>query len=305
MSIVVNMGLYSQTTSIPAIECKNGEKYIAEMLKVDSVKLTFFYSMSAITFNGVTDYIYKFTDADTIKSSLWLPTYKDNNDIVRSFTLMTTEDGTPYVLTWSTPMQYVLIGMKFNIDKTIEVDNNSYVKFVKKVKAKFNYTEYISDITNNNDKLFSSGTGFADSIDILGKRYVEINKDKQIFFITYYDQQKKSYEFEWAYTDAPEIVYSESVAAAVEDNSKINLSMAPNPCINELKICGELAEYSNQFSIDVCDMSGKIIMNAYKGECSAGEFSFSINTRELESGAYNAIINDGKHVYTKRFIVKK
>jgi hypothetical protein len=91
-----------------------------------------------------------------------------------------------------------------------------------------------------------------------------------------------------------------SLTGLEEDNIEVNLSLYPNPAVEELYVSFELpTRYIG--SVEIVDMQGRKVYNApIKGE---NKFSTEINVSSWKTGVYICNVMLNSQVYTKQFTI--
>ncbi len=79
---------------------------------------------------------------------------------------------------------------------------------------------------------------------------------------------------------------------------------SPNPCSNYTNIGFKLNQ-ANNISLDIYDISGKLIYQVVKEYINANEYNYSVDVSEFENGKYIYTLHTDKKTYAKQFIVIK
>ncbi len=78
----------------------------------------------------------------------------------------------------------------------------------------------------------------------------------------------------------------------------------PNPAQNEVNV-GVYLNETTEVSINIYDVTGKLVAEGYNGLMNSGENIVKLNTSDLTSGLYSTIITTGKSVKNMRLILTK
>lgn len=92
---------------------------------------------------------------------------------------------------------------------------------------------------------------------------------------------------------------SGNFSAAVNEISKLNINIYPNPAKESASI--NISEINNASNIAVYDITGRIVYS----KAISGQKHITINTSDYASGIYNVIINSGNETYTTKLSVVK
>lgn len=76
----------------------------------------------------------------------------------------------------------------------------------------------------------------------------------------------------------------------------------PNPFVGSTTISYDLVQ-SSDVSVEITDMTGRIVMNIDEGSKSAGTHSITINAKNFEVGMYFYTLKAGQYSQTKRMII--
>ncbi len=83
-----------------------------------------------------------------------------------------------------------------------------------------------------------------------------------------------------------------------------NIKVYPNPTNNTATLAFELKEKTN-LTINVTDITGRIIKSEYKNNLTEGYYQENIDCSNLSEGIYFVTINMNNKVYTKKLVVNK
>ncbi len=78
----------------------------------------------------------------------------------------------------------------------------------------------------------------------------------------------------------------------------------PNPAQNEVNV-GVYLNEATEVSINIYDITGKLVSEGFKGFMNTGENIVKLNTQDLTSGLYSTVITTGKSVKNMRLILTK
>lgn len=78
----------------------------------------------------------------------------------------------------------------------------------------------------------------------------------------------------------------------------------PNPAQNEVNV-GVYLNESTEVSINIYDVTGKLVSEGFSGFMNSGENIVKLNTTDLTSGLYSTVITTGKSVKNMRLILTK
>jgi hypothetical protein len=78
----------------------------------------------------------------------------------------------------------------------------------------------------------------------------------------------------------------------------------PNPAQNEVNV-GVYLNESTEVSINIYDVTGKLVSEGFSGFMNSGENIVKLNTTDLTSGLYSTVITTGKSIKNIRLILTK
>lgn len=88
-------------------------------------------------------------------------------------------------------------------------------------------------------------------------------------------------------------------------NSKMDISVGPNPCKTEAIIRFSL-ESANQVSLKICNVNGQIIKEFYNGKADTNvDYYIPVSVGELNNGIYLCVLSAGNQVKTAKLSVSK
>ncbi len=86
-------------------------------------------------------------------------------------------------------------------------------------------------------------------------------------------------------------------------NAKLNLSVSPNPCVNEAVVKFS-TDNSSRATINICNLNGQIISKAYEGQADSGvEYYIPLSVSSLSNGIYLCQLVVGNTTKTSKMIV--
>jgi len=86
-------------------------------------------------------------------------------------------------------------------------------------------------------------------------------------------------------------------------NAKLNLSVSPNPCVNEAVVKFS-TDNSSRATINICSLNGQIITKAYEGQADSGvEYFIPVSVSSLSNGVYLCQLIVGNTTKTSKMIV--
>ncbi len=89
-----------------------------------------------------------------------------------------------------------------------------------------------------------------------------------------------------------------------EVSNTVNMSVFPNPAVNEAKVSFELSNAAD-VNITVTDLSGRTVYTDALGTVEAGSSDVMINTSEMTNGIYSVNVNVNGEMTTEKLVVKK
>ena len=89
----------------------------------------------------------------------------------------------------------------------------------------------------------------------------------------------------------------------VEQNG-VSLSNSPNPATNSTKVEYSITNTGN-VTIEVVDITGKVVRTINEGQKAAGSYSVELNTSDLANGVYYYTLTAGQNKLTNKMIVNK
>ncbi len=90
-----------------------------------------------------------------------------------------------------------------------------------------------------------------------------------------------------------------------DDATSLNLNIYPNPMNSVGALNLDLDESAN-ISINILDISGKVIKTMPQGRMSAGEHTIQFGVREFAEGTYLLnVISEGRSAQTSRFVISR
>lgn len=87
------------------------------------------------------------------------------------------------------------------------------------------------------------------------------------------------------------------------DVDQLQLSIFPNPVINQAYASFEVKDQNSSISYIIYDLSGRTVQNKELGQFAAGNHQISIETKKLQTGAYILRMTDGKRSSSSKFLV--
>ncbi|MHB9143077.1 MAG: T9SS type A sorting domain-containing protein, partial [Paludibacter sp.] len=86
-------------------------------------------------------------------------------------------------------------------------------------------------------------------------------------------------------------------------NAKLNLSVLPNPCKTEAVVKFS-TENSSRAVINICNLNGQLISEAYAGQADSGvEYFIPVSVSTLGNGIYLCRLIIGNQTKTNKIIV--
>ena len=86
-------------------------------------------------------------------------------------------------------------------------------------------------------------------------------------------------------------------------DSKLSLSISPNPC-NREAVVKFSTEISGNATLNICNLSGQIIRKAYQGQADSGaDYYIPVPVNDLSNGAYLCQLVVGNQVKTSKLLV--
>ena len=86
-------------------------------------------------------------------------------------------------------------------------------------------------------------------------------------------------------------------------NAKLNLSVSPNPCVNEAVVKFS-TDNSSRATINICNLNGQLISKAYEGPADSGvEYFIPVSVSSLSNGIYMCQLVVGNTTKTSKIIV--
>jgi flagellar hook assembly protein FlgD len=79
------------------------------------------------------------------------------------------------------------------------------------------------------------------------------------------------------------------------------LNIYPNPFLTSARLEYSLSQNSD-ITIEIYDMSGKVISNLLKKRQSAGKYTIDFDGSEIPTGVYYCMLKTGNQVMTKKII---
>ena len=96
-----------------------------------------------------------------------------------------------------------------------------------------------------------------------------------------------------------------TLSVGIEELSTIGQAVLyPNPAQNEVNV-GVYLNESTEVSINIYDITGKLVSEGYKGFMNTGENIIKLNTQDLTSGMYSTVISTSNSVKNIRLILTK
>lgn len=96
-----------------------------------------------------------------------------------------------------------------------------------------------------------------------------------------------------------------TVAVGIDEISNIaGVNLFPNPT-NDIATVNITLSESAKVSVNIIDITSKLVNTIYNGQMSSGSNNITIETKELPSGIYFTTINSGKYSKTLKLIVIK
>ena len=86
-------------------------------------------------------------------------------------------------------------------------------------------------------------------------------------------------------------------------NIGLSAHVMPNPVENLQQLILK-TEKAGSISIQICDLSGRVIMDVVSGNVQAGEHSFTADLTNLKSGMYVYRISDGENIFILKTLKK-
>lgn len=99
-----------------------------------------------------------------------------------------------------------------------------------------------------------------------------------------------------------QLVLYKNLTFSTENLAVIDFSVSPNPVADQLRI--ELFARSNNGSIVVMDLSGKVVAELAKEGIPAGYFVETFNLSHLPTGIYNVVVTSGNQMFSERILKK-
>lgn len=97
---------------------------------------------------------------------------------------------------------------------------------------------------------------------------------------------------------------SDQPLAVNENDASFSLNVFPNPASDQAKVSFELKNASD-VTVNVTDLSGKVVYSNAMGNTAAGKHSVDINTAQLAGGIYTVNFRSNSSIVTKKLVVKK
>jgi hypothetical protein len=95
------------------------------------------------------------------------------------------------------------------------------------------------------------------------------------------------------------------LSVGIEEMETIGQAVVyPNPAQNEVNV-GVYLNESTEVSINIYDITGKLVSEGYKGLMNSGENIVKLNTTDLTSGLYSTVITTSKSTKNMRLILTK
>jgi hypothetical protein len=86
-------------------------------------------------------------------------------------------------------------------------------------------------------------------------------------------------------------------------NAKLNLSVSPNPCVNDAVVKFS-TDNSSRATINICSLNGQIITKAYEGQADSGvEYFIPVSVSSLNNGVYLCQLIVGNVIKTTKLLV--
>jgi hypothetical protein len=86
-------------------------------------------------------------------------------------------------------------------------------------------------------------------------------------------------------------------------NAKLNLTVSPNPCVNEAVVKFS-TDNSSRVIVNMCSLSGQVISKAYEGQADSGvEYFIPVSVSSLSNGVYLCQLVVGNTTKTSKMIV--
>ncbi len=96
-----------------------------------------------------------------------------------------------------------------------------------------------------------------------------------------------------------------SIAVGIDEIQNVaEVKMYPNP-VNEIATVAITLAENAQVTLDIFDITGKLVNTVYNEEMNAGQNNVSINVTELPAGLYFTTIRSGKYNKTMKMVVVK
>jgi hypothetical protein len=97
-----------------------------------------------------------------------------------------------------------------------------------------------------------------------------------------------------------QLVLNKNLTFSAENLAVIDFTISPNPVADQLRIA--LFARSNQGSIVVMDLNGKVVAELAKNGIPAGYFTETFDLSHLPTGVYNVVVTSGNQMFTERIL---
>lgn len=97
-------------------------------------------------------------------------------------------------------------------------------------------------------------------------------------------------------------VGSPTIITEFISNDAVNVY--PNPADDNISISIDLSNREDILSVGVYDLLGKKVLSVYEGSEIAGQHIYNASTKDLSTGMYLVLINNGKNSVSQKLIVK-
>ncbi|HET7734239.1 MAG TPA: T9SS type A sorting domain-containing protein, partial [Paludibacter sp.] len=88
-------------------------------------------------------------------------------------------------------------------------------------------------------------------------------------------------------------------------DAKLNLSVSPNPCVNEM-IVKFSTDNPSRATVDICNLNGQIVSEVYEGQADSGvEYYIPASVSSLSNGVYLCRLVVGNTIKTSKMIVTR